>query len=199
MPDFFDVVSTMRAHRAFTDDPISDETILKILEAATWAPSAENMQPWEFIVVRDPELRAAIGELTKRAWETNGRDFSKDRLAPGLFEAVDKGATGGVSAAPVLIVAAADTSRSHPKTIPASMFPAIQNLLLAAHAEGFGSALTTLSLGFAKEIRELLNLPDHVEPIAVLPLGVPAKELGPPRRLPVAGKTHWDRYSAPSD
>jgi nitroreductase len=191
---FFDVVRRQRAHRAFREEPVDDALIEEVLEAATFAPSAENSQPWHFVVVRDAALRARIGELTRQAWEAGGRDFEKGRIPDTLLADVDRGATGGVAAAPALVVVCGDTSFCLSSVLPASVFPAVQNLLLAAGAVGLGSALTTLTMGFDAELRELLLLPDHVAALAVVPLGWPARELRPPRRAPVAAKTHRDRF-----
>ena len=198
-PDFFAVARAQRAHRSFTDDPVSDELVGRVLEVATRAPSAENRQPWEFVVVRDPELRERIGDLMRRAWEQHGRAHSEGRLSPALLADVDRGATGSISAAPVLIVVAADTARALTATIPSSIFPALQNLLLAAGALGLGSALTTIATAFADELRDVVGLPESVVPVAVVPLGVPAKPLGPSRREPFAAHAHRDRYGSPWD
>jgi nitroreductase len=195
--DVFDVVHRQRAHRQFSDDPVTDADVARVLDAATYAPSAENRQPWEFVVVRDPERRAAIGELTQRAWETTGRAFSEGRLEPKLLADVHRGATGGIAAAPVMIVVCADTERGLAQTVPSSIFPAVQNLLLAATALDLGSALTTITVGFRDELRALLELPEHVVPVAVVPLGHPARRLGPPRREPFASHTHREHYGAP--
>jgi nitroreductase len=197
MTDFFDVVLSQRAYRSFTDQPVADEVIEAVLTAATHAPSAENTQPWAFIVVRDQDLRAHIGELTVRAWEGGGKQFSADRITPAMLADVHQGATGGVSAAPVLIVVCGDTSRCVPMVLGASVWPAVQNLLLAATASGLGSALTTLATSFGDELREVLRLPDHVQAMAVVPLGYPAKKLGPPKRLPLSERAHRDRYGNP--
>jgi len=191
---FFDVVARQRACRAFSDVPVSDDTIARILTAATFAPSAENKQPWEFVVVRDAGLRSRIGELSRRAWEERGRAFSEPRLSPQLLADVDRGATGGVAAAPVNVVVCADTERGLEATVASSIFPCVQNLLLAATAVGLGSALTTISTGFRAELQALLGLPPHIWPIAVVPLGHPARPLGPPKREPFAGHAHRDRY-----
>ncbi|MGZ8734931.1 MAG: nitroreductase family protein, partial [Acidimicrobiia bacterium] len=124
------------------------------------------------------------------------REFSRDRLTPGLFAEVDRGATGGVSDAPVLVVVAGDTTQCFESALAASIFPAIQNLLLAANAAGLGSALTTLPT-FAGNLSVVLGLPDHVRPVAVVPIGYPARPLGPPRRAPVAEKAHRERFGTP--
>jgi nitroreductase len=192
--NFFDVVARQRACRTFSDESVADDDVARLLDAATHAPSAENRQPWEFIVVRDPTLRAKIGDLTRRAWEQGGRAFSESRLSPRLLADVDRGATGTIAAAPVNIVVCADVQRGLEQTVPSSIFPAVQNLLLAATALGLGSALTTITVGFRAELQALLGLPDHVHPVAVVPLGAPARPLGPPRRAPFAEHTHRDRY-----
>ena len=192
--DLFSVVARQRACREFSPEAVTDAQLSAVLDAATRAPSAENRQPWEFIVVRDPTARATIGDLTRRAWEAHGRAFSQTRLSPQLLADVDRGATGGIAAAPVHVVVCADLERGLQATIGSSIFPAVQNLLLAATAVGLGSALTTLTTAFAAELTTLLRLPDHVVPVAVVPLGRPARPLGPPRREPFAEHTHREHY-----
>ena len=192
--DVFAVITRQRACRAFVDTPVTDAELAPLLDAATHAPSAENKQPWEFVVVRDAEARAVIGELTRKAWESHGRAFSEPRLTPKLLADVDKGATGGIAAAPVHVVVCADIERGLEVTIGSSIFPAIQNLLLAATAAGLGSALTTITTTYRAELGELLALPPHVVPVAVVPLGHPARPLGLPRRESFAAHTHRERY-----
>ena len=180
----FDVINSQRACRAFGDDDVDDSVVRRLLEAATHAPSAENSQPWVFVVVRDGQTRKSIGDLNERAWSGGGRAYSKGRLSPGLFASVEAGVTGGVSSAPVIVVVCGDAALAHEATLGSTVFPAVQNLLLAANALGLGSALTTLSTVFADELRDLLQLPDHVRPMAVVPIGWPARPLGAPRRKP---------------
>lgn len=182
---FFAVLAGQRAHRAFRDDPVDDATVERLLWAATRAPSAENLQPWFFVVVREKRRRAALGEVTRRAWEGGGRDYALHRLDPSLLADVDAGARGGVASAPALVVVCADTRVVHARTVGPSIFPAVQNLLLAATALGLGSALTTLPLAFAEEVAALLELPEKVEPEAVVPVGWPARPLRPGSRHPV--------------
>jgi nitroreductase len=114
-----------------------------------------------------------------------------------VFADVDRGATGSISAAPVLVVVAADTERGLPATVPSSVFPAVQNLLLAATAVGLGAALTTIATTFVDELRAVVDLPETVVPVAVVPLGYPARPLGAPRRDPFAEHTHRDTYGTP--
>jgi nitroreductase len=197
MPDFFEVVHTQRAARTFLPDDVDDATVARILTAATHAPSAENSQPFVFVVVRDPAARAAIGELTARLWQGGASELEAGRLSPGFWRDVDRGAMGGVAAAPVLVVVCGDTRLTYPQSMGASVFPAVQNLLLAAHALGLGSTLTTLPVVGGDQLGELLDLPPEVVPVAVVPLGHLPAPLGPPRRRPISEKAFRDRYGTP--
>jgi nitroreductase len=194
---FFDVVLGQRASRHFSDQPVSDELIGLCLRAATHAPSAENLQPWVFMVVRDPDLRAGIADLTRRAWRQGGRDHSVGRLPDSLLREVEHGAETGLGEAPVIIVVCGDAGVGLEVTLPSSVYPATQNLLLAAGALGLGSAMTTLATLFTDDLRRLLELPESVRPMAVVPIGWPDKPLGPPRRLPVRQRAHLDRFGHP--
>ena len=197
MTDFFEIAHRQRAHRRFSDEPVSDDELERILDAAVHAPSAENRQPWEFVVVRDGDLRARIMDLAEKAWEGGGRDFAAARLDPGLLADVDQAiGGGGYRDAPVLIVVAADIERGLEVTVPSSIFPAVQNLLLAATALGLASALTTISMGFSPELQEMLDMPAHVVPQAVIPIGRAPKPLGRARREPFSEHTHRDRYGS---
>jgi len=196
VPDLFEVVLGQRACRSFRDDDVSDELVLRCLEAATHAPSAENTQPWEFVVVRSAKQRAAIGGLMSSTWVGGARAVSAARLEPGLLADVEQGAQGGIAAAPVLVVVCGSSVRAFASTLPASVYPATQNLLLAAAALGLGSAMTTLAVHRRPELTALLSLPEHVEPMAVVPLGWPARPLGPPRREPASAKAHREVFGA---
>lgn len=197
MPDFFDVVHTQRAARTFLPDDVDDETVARILTAATHAPSAENSQPFVFVVVRDPALRAAIGEITAQIWQGGARAYEETRLDPKFLADVDRGAMGGVAAAPVLVVVCGDTRLTLEVALPSSVFPAVQNMLLAAHALGLGSTLTTLPVVGGSAFTDLLELPPEIVPLAVVPIGHLPKPLGRPRRHPIAEKAHRDRYGNP--
>ena len=197
MSELFDVIRAQRACRSFLTDPVSDADLERILDAAVHAPSAENRQPWEIVVVRDDAARAAIGALISRGWEAVGREFSSSRLSPDLLADVERGATGGIAAAPVHVVVGADTHRGLAATSAESVFPAVQNLMLAAGALGLGSALTTIAVGFADELRAIVGFPDSIQPMAVVPIGHPARPLGPPRRESFAIRSHRDRYGTP--
>lgn len=194
---FFDVVLNQRACRRFSDRDVEDALVERCIDAATHAPSAENLQPWEFVVVRDAGRRAAIGELTRTAWRSGGRAHSVGRLPEKLLDEVDAGAEGGIAEAPVLVVVCGNADIGLAPTLATSVYPAVQNLLLAANALGLGSALTTLAILQEDQLGALLELPAAVRPMAVVPLGWPAKPLGPPRRLPVADRAHRETYGQP--
>ena len=192
---FFDVVLRQRACRAFAPDPVPDEDVARILDAAVHAPSAENAQPWVFVVVRDADRRRRIAELTQRLWDGGAGEHSRPRLPAALFAEVDDAVRSGFGGAPVLVVVAGDGRDSVTRRmLGASIFPAVQNLLLAANALGYGSALMTLATMASAELRRIAELPEGIEPIAVVPIGRPARPLGAPRREPATGKTYIDRY-----
>lgn len=194
---FFDVVLGQRACRQFDGRPVDDRLLDRCLRAATHAPSAENRQPWVFVVVQREDLRRRIAELTRRAWRQGGRAHSEGRLPDTLLQEVDRGAESGMDGAPVLVVVCGDSALGLEMTLPSSVYPATQNLLLAANALGLGSAMTTLATLFAAELAELLDLPATAVPLAVVPLGWPARPLGPPRRLPLAERVHRDHFGHP--
>jgi nitroreductase len=195
MTEFFDIVLNQRACRDFSDEDVPDEDIARILEPATHAPSAENRQPWVFVVVRDAVHRDALADLTRRLWNAGGRDYARAHTAAHLFEDVDTLVNRGLGGAPVFVVVAGDTSAGlHVSALGPSIFPAVQNLLLAANALGYGSALTTLTTYGGEELRGLLDMPEPVVPMAIIPLGRPARPLGAPRRRPVSESTHRERY-----
>ncbi|MHB8220882.1 MAG: nitroreductase family protein [Acidimicrobiales bacterium] len=196
-PRFFDVALGQRAVREFSDRPVTDDMVEACLQAATHAPSAENRQPWVFVVVRDAGLRYALAELTRRAWRDGGRAHSVGRLPDRLLDEVDRGAQGGIGTAPVIVVVCGDSALGLEQTLAASVYPAVQNLLLAAGALGLGSAMTTLATRYADELRQLLELPPTARPMAVVPIGWPARPPGAPRRLPLAERVHRDRYGHP--
>ena len=214
--DFFEVVETQRALRRFRPEPITNAVLNRILDAATRAPSARGAEPWVFIVVRDRTLREEIGRRYREAWEVGQRyahDTDADRdvrdqphYARMMRAAGELAAT--LHQAPVVIACCLDHSRLGPLAGPdgslrapaaayASIFPAVQNLLLAARALGLGTTLTTLHRAFEAELKALVRLPDHVEVAALVPLGWPRDRFGPTRRRPVGEVAALDRWGTP--
>ena len=196
MAEFFDIVLGQRAYRELKPDAVPEDLILRVLEAATHAPSEENHQPWEFVVVRDEATRREIGRVTQGIWDAFGREYARGQLTPKFFQAVDAWATGGLAAAPVHVVVCGNTERTPEPQLPSSIFPAVQNLLLAAVALGLGSLMSTLSVTDRAAFAPVLGLPDHIVPMALVPLGWPARTLGPARREPVEAHLHWERWGA---
>jgi nitroreductase len=199
--DIFDVMRTTRSMRRLKPDLVPDELIRKILEAGTCAPSGGNMQRWRFLVVTDPKVKATVGAYYKRAWEEivcpryrSGEPApgtSPERFARMLDAA--QYLADHIHEAPVWIMpcmgGAAPT-----RTAGSSIYPAVQNMLLAARALGLGATLTTLYLNFEKEVEAALGLPDDVHTYALLPIGYPMGRFGPVRRVPLADVVYQDRW-----
>lgn len=202
----FDAIHTQRAIRRFTDDPVSDEVIQRILDAAVRAPSGRNTQPWRFVVVRDAATKQKLGEYYRRACEQAGIGQAP---IPGLSRKVNQSVAHlalHMGDAPVLILVCyeyvtEDTVGASTLLTGSSIYPAVQNLLLAARALGLGTALTTVHSMFETEIKALLDIPSNVQTVALIPLGYPSPEerFGGSRRRPVAEVTHFDRWSVTSD
>ena len=196
-PSYFELVGNQRAQRELKPDPVPEALIAKILEAGTHAPSAMNSQPWRFVVVQDAAVRREIADGARAAWEGFARDISGDQTAPG-FKAVDRWAMSGLAEAPVIIVLCGDTRALPLEQMGSSIFPAAQNILLAANALGLGSLMSNLPI-YAPNgtFARTLGLPDHIVPLATLPIGYPARKLGRPRRKPIGEVTSRDRFAAP--
>ncbi|MFL6239690.1 MAG: nitroreductase family protein [Actinomycetes bacterium] len=195
-PPFYDVLTRQRACREFLPDPVPDDLINRILTAATHAPSAENSQPWRFVVVRDAKKRKAIADLATKVWTGGARQHSAPKLAEKILEDVDRSMMGGAMAgAPVIVVVCGDPANTFPSAMESSIWPCVQNLLLAADAEGLGASLTTMATLIPDQLRALLELPDDITPYAAIPLGKPVRPLGPPRRRNVNEVTHLDGWT----
>jgi len=172
--EVFEAIKTRRSIRRFKSENIPDEDLMKVLEAATWAPSAGNLQPWEFIIVRGNDLKrkvasAAYGQM----W---------------------------IAEAPVVIIVCANIPRTsryygeRGRTLYCiqDTAAAIQNMLLAAHALGYGTCWVG---AFSEhEVRRVLEIPEHVRPVAIIPIGKPAEKPSPPPRIPLSELIHREKY-----
>lgn len=163
------------------------------------APSGGNSQPWKFIVICDPELKRKIGEYYKRSWDAV---YGNLVTGPPLQPRVRTSATylaEHIHEAPVLIMACIE-HQGTPSTMSrgASIYPVVQNMLLAARGLGLGSALTTLHKGFEDEIKRLLGIPDNVETAALMPIGYLAEGVhyGPTKRRPAQEVMFRDRWES---
>ena len=194
----FEAIYSQRAIRYFKSDPVPDELMHKLIEAGTKAPSGGNRQGWKFLVITDPETKKKIGEYYEQGWEhaygtanPNPPDIqshvrrSADHLARTMGEA------------PVLLMACIEHDGG-PSTMGrgGSIFPSVQNILLAARGLGLGSCLTSLHKRYEDEIKELVGIPENVETAALLPIGFPAdnNRYGPTRRAPVEEVTYREQW-----
>jgi nitroreductase len=197
-----DAMSTQRAIRRLKPDPVDDALVLKLIELALKAPTGSNAQNWEFIVVRDPAVRAKLARFNRQAWRLYGglgrRMYGRDERMRKILDAVQWQADH-FEEIPVIVVAClrgivpiwppAATS-----SIYGSIYPSVQNLLLAARAAGLGAALITLPLWSKWRARRALGLPWTISPCAVIPLGWPRGRYGPTTRRPVGEVVSLDRY-----
>ena len=199
-----EAMMTQRAVRRVLPDPVDDAVVLKCIELALRAPTGANGQNWEFIVVKDREVVAKLGRLNRRAWNLFGPIY-KRMIAHRLDEKMlrlDKAVrwqADHFDDIPVIVVAclkgvitpwpSMSTSIAY-----GSIYPAVQNLLLAARAAGLGAALITMPLWNKLLARRALGLPWNVTPCAVIPLGWPIGKYGPTTRRPVAELVSLDQY-----
>lgn len=191
--EFKDVVKTRRSCRSFETSPVSEEQLTAILDAGRWAPNPLNLQPWEFIIISDPEVKAQVLGVGNDA-----RQEVIDKGGPGW---VAKYGMGFLEEAPLLMVVVFDPSRAGLGSFFGQKYGAIQavsacvqNMMLAAADMGLGSLWFTW---FRPEnLRAILDIPENLEIAAVVPIGQPKEPIeAPPRKDP---KVHSQRYGASS-
>ena len=199
--DLFQIIRTARSMRRLKPDPVPNELIRKILEAGVCAPSGGNMQRWRFLVVRDPQIKLTVGAYYKGAWDEQvAPRYRAGEPAPGmsgerflrLLDAAEYLAAH-IHEAPVWIVPCLEGD-TPTRTSGSSIYPAVQNMLLAARALGLGATLTTLYLSFEKEAEAALGLPPGVHSYALLPIGYPMGRFGPVRRVALSDVVYEDRW-----
>jgi nitroreductase len=196
-------VTTQRAIRRLKLDSIPDAALRQIMDAAICAPSGGNRQGWSFLVIRDPAKRARLGELYREAW---GELMKLPYYAAAAKDAPDSPAGKMLASArhlgehlgeaPVLVLAciAIDPGVAPSVTTGASIYPAVQNIMLAARALGIGSCLTTIHRFRDAQVKELLGIPPNVETAALIPLGYPLGKFGRPPRRPLGEVAFADRW-----
>jgi nitroreductase len=199
--DLLTVMHAQRACRRFDPDgKVLDADIERMLESAVHAPSAENTQPWSFVVVRNEETRGQLADWWTETWKAGGGDFVRQSVEDKVLVAdLEYGFNrGGFAAAPVVVVVCADTERVLEIYAPPSIYPAVQNLLLAAADLGYASCLTTGLTTFGVDrVREKLQLPDTLLPMAAVYLGRSTRKLAPPRRRPALSVTYREQFGNP--
>ena len=197
-----EAMRTQRAIRRLKPDPVEDVLLRRLIELALKAPTGSNAQNWEFIVVRDPEVKAKLARQNLRAWRLyGGLGRRMARNDPKMLKVLDavQWQADHFEEIPVLVVACMKGARSPFPPIMASsyygsIYPSVQNLLLAARAAGLGAALITLPLWSSFAARRILGCPWSVMPCAVIPLGWPLGRYGPTTRRPVEDVVSVDRY-----
>ena len=208
----YDAMSTLRAVRRLRSDPIPDDVLERILQAAAWAPSGGNVQPWRMVVVKDPATRQAIGDLYRPQWQTYGEN-ARNAMQNLQGEARDKRGRmldacdhlgEHMGDAPVILVwcfnpdhmAITDAGLERPSVVGGgSVYPALQNAMLACVSEGIGCTLTTLLCYEEDAMKALLHIPEDWYTCAVMPIGYPERKgHGPISRRPVAKLCFGDRF-----
>ena len=204
--DVWEVLSTARTIRRFTDDPVDDATLTRCLRAATWAPSGANAQAWRFVVLRSPELRAAVARaaadalaviepvygMTRPSTDDTGPVARNNRAT---YELHDRAAE---------FTSVLFTQKKFPTAsellLGGSIFPAMQNFLLAARAQGLGACLTSwASYGGEAILREAVGVPDDYLLGGHIVLGWPKGRHGPLRRRPLRDAVYLDHWGTPAD
>jgi nitroreductase len=211
-PGIFETIYNCRAMRSFTADPVPDDVIAKVLDAAIQAPSGSNRQAWHFLVVTDPALKKTIQGYYKQSFDGYASMMAHVPPRPGVSaetqNRVVKSAvhlSEHLHEAPVLIIPclifeqgriAGDGARQAMarKSLYSSIYPAVQNILLACRALGLGACLTTLHLLYEEPIAKLLGLPENAETMALIPVGWPTTKFGPVKRVPVAEVASRNRF-----
>jgi len=190
--------------RRLRPDPVDDDVILRCIELATRAPTGSNRQQWEFVVVRDAEVKHQLARLNRQALAVGKR---LERFRAGPADAASARTMAAVrwqadhfEEVPVVVVVCLH-GRSPVFAPPilasswyGSAYPAAQNLLLAARAVGLGATLTTMPIWSVALTRRTLGLPRTITPVAAVPLGWPKGRYGPTTRRPIEEVVHLDRY-----
>ena len=213
--DLYEAMSTLRAVRKHRPDPIPDDVLERVLQAATWAPTGGNLQPWRMIVVKDAEKRKALRDLYLPEWQRFAAGY--DKRLEGLPEEqrakqkriLDAGnlLADNFHLSPVTVVfcfnpklmAITDAELDRPSVVGGgSVYPSVQNLLLACRAEGLGCTITTLLCYREAEVKELLDIPADWYTCAAVPLGYPiGKGHGPITRRPLGDMAYLDSWKSP--
>jgi nitroreductase len=197
-----EAIETQRSIRRLKPDPVDDELVIRLIELALKAPTGGNQQNWEFVVVKDRAVKERLGRLNRAAWRIYGgigRVALRDQPAMlRILDAVDWQAQH-FAEIPVVVVACLRGIRLAFPPIAASsyygsIYPSVQNLLLAARAADLGAGVITLPLWSTWFARRALALPWNVTPCAVVPLGWPKGRYGPTTRKPVGEVVHVDRF-----
>jgi nitroreductase len=201
--DLFEAMHTMRAIRRWQDRPVPDDLIWTIVDAATRAPNGGNRQPWGFLVITDDAQRAEIGRLVREHLAPRIAEFraelatrpepSRRRMVAAALHLFEHYGSAPLIVVPCLAFPPGQASADG-LGAASNIYPAVENLLLAARGVGLGGVLTTVQRAFEPQLRELLRIPPHVQPVCTIPLGFPDANFGPTARRPVQEVTHWGAW-----
>ncbi len=193
----FEAMNTQRAIRHFTTEPVSDEDITTILQSAIHAPNGGNQQPWHFLVIRDREAKRRLGQRYQEARKTAESD--EMRMLQQYRSGADLG--NDMPDTPVVILVCIEHQTRAQElgsttTQGSSIYPAVQNLMLAARGLGLGTVLTTLHTVYEKEVKEYFGIPDDVDTVALIPIGYPGEgeRFGRLRRKPVEEVSSYEKW-----
>lgn len=192
-------IRTTRAIRRLKRDPVPPALIRKVCEAGTFAPSGGNRQPWIFLAVTELETKLWVAERYRKVF--------RPYIAPAVEAAKDPSygkarrlllegsvhLSENLEHAPVLLFVAARNRRGGQQ--PQSIYPAVQNVLLACRAVGLGASLTSIHTMFGEECDRHLGLPETCSSYALLPIGWPEIPYKRPNRRPIDECLHWERFS----
>jgi nitroreductase len=198
----FDAIYSQRQFTRYKPDPVPREAIDKMIDAATKAPNGGNKQPWEFIVLTDRDLIAKVGGIYREAWLA-ALGATPPANEPPVYQAA-RYLAHHMPEVPAMILACVDHTRGSIPYMPgeplvrgryaSSIWLAVQNLFLAARALGLGTRLTTAHLRREEDVKTLLGIPDHVETVALIPVGYPGGKFGSTSRRPAREVTSYNRY-----
>ena len=209
----YEAMKTLKAVRKLRPDPIPNDVMHRVLEAATWAPTGGNRQPWRIVLVKDRAKKQRLGELYTRSWKAyvghyhaaipadaapEVRERTIRTLKAGDYMAEHFGDTPAIAifCFNPKTMAITDSKQNRPSVVGGgSVYTAVENLLLACRAEGLGCVLTTLLCESEPEVRELLSIPDPWYTAAALPIGYPVgRGHGPLIRAPVENRVYLDAW-----
>ncbi|HOT79090.1 MAG TPA: nitroreductase family protein, partial [Microthrixaceae bacterium] len=196
-----EAMMTQRAVRRVLPDPVDDDLVVHLIELALRAPTGSNGQNWEFVVVKDAATKAKFAKRYRQSWSIYGgigRRVSKGN--PSMLKVLDavQWQVDHFEEIPVLVVPCLKGNHAPfvpmppfaPSSYYGSIYPSVQNLLLAARSVGLGASLITLPLWSSTSARKILGLPISVMPACIVPLGWPPGRYGPTTRRPVGDVTH---------
>jgi nitroreductase len=203
----FETIYNCRAMRRIKPDPVPEALLLKLIDAANQAPSGSNMQNGRWIVVRDPAQKQRLAELNRKVFEAyvgtaGARPPQPHQAGDARERMVDavRWQAEHFAEIPALIIACLELNGPRHESFSAgagaggSIWPGVQNLLLAARALGLAATPTTFAIADRKAAKAILGLPDTIDPFCVIPVGYPMGNFGPVTRRPVAEIVRWDRW-----